>query len=408
MEKRGESMRKILCSFVAGWFFLTAACVQRVLESAPVHRVPQEVPENFREIYREIDAEMDRQLPLIPIPWGQKKTDTAFGVELLVASSNRGGGLLSKGTLQASTLTLDRLKALGVQSVSLSLQYPVLTRNHPRAPEYREFYRGVAAEIRKRGLRIVAKMGSVYREPEFSQVEVDYRGLKRDAFRAGLREMAEAVIADIRPDFLTILSEPDTQTRNTGLSFSPEEFAATVMQVVKDLDHPGVKLGAGAGSWVSTDYFRALAAIQELDYLDVHIYPIQYGFASDRVLKTAELAKAKGKRVSIGEAWLYKVSSRELNHISPVEAFARDAFSFWRPLDENFIQLVVNLARTIDAEFCSFFWMEQFYGYLDHTAETSHLSYGQLQKLNNRMAWENIEKGTLSATGQKFKELIKR
>ena len=58
------------------------------------------------------------------------------------------------------------------------------------------------------------------------------RGVKRDVFTAGLREMAEAVIADIRPDFLTILSEPDTQTRNTGLSFSPAEFAATVRQVV--------------------------------------------------------------------------------------------------------------------------------------------------------------------------------
>ena len=49
----------------------------------------------------------------------------------------------------------------------------------------------------------------------------------------------------------------------------------------------------------------------ELDYLDFHIYPVQYGFASDRVLKAAETARAKGKRVSIGEAWLYKVSSRE-------------------------------------------------------------------------------------------------
>jgi len=26
----------------------------------------------------------------------------------------------------------------------------------------------------------------------------------------------------------------------------------------------------------------------------------------------------------------------------------------------------------------------------------------------NRRAWENIEKGTLSATGRKFKDLIKR
>jgi hypothetical protein len=219
--------------------------------------------------------------------------------------------------------------------------------------------------------------------------------------------MAEAVIADIRPDFLTLLSEPDTQARNTGLPFSPSDFAATVRQVAKDLHRPGVKLGAGAGTWTSADYFKALAAIPELDYIDFHIYPVQYGFASDRVLKAAEAAQAKGKRVSIGEAWLYKVAGREFDYISPVKAFRRDAFSFWQPLDENFIQLVVNLARTINAQFCSFFWMQYFYSYVDCTSETDHLTYEQLSKLTNSRAWENIQKGILSPTGERFSQLIR-
>jgi hypothetical protein len=369
--------------------------------------VPSEVPDIYREIYREIDAEIDRQLPIVPLPWGGKKTDTAFGVELLAANSHRGEALLNERVLQETALTLDRLKSLGVQSVSLSLQYPVLTRNYPRSDDYREFYRRVAGEIRKRGLTMVAEMGSAFREPEFSQIAVDYRGLKRERFNAGLREMAEVIIADIRPDFLTILSEPDTQTRNTGLSFSPSEFAETVKSVAKDLDRPGVKLGAGAGTWASADFFKALTAIPELDYIDFHIYPVQYGLASDRVLKAAEAAQAKGKRVSIGEAWLYKVSGREFNHISPVKAFRRDVFSFWQPLDEDFIQLVVRLARTINAQFCSFFWMQHLYSYVDYTPETDHLSYEELQKLNNSMAWENIQKGTLSPTGERLRQLIR-
>jgi hypothetical protein len=401
-------MQKFLCSVFAGWCLLTAACVQRVLESAPAHNVPREVPENYQALYREVDAEIDRQLPLIPLSWGQKKTGTVFGVGLLAADSNRGEALLSEQALQATALALDHLKALGVQSVSLDLHYPVLTRSHPRAVEYREFYRKVAVDIRRRGLMIVAEMGSAFREPELSRIGADYRGLKRDKFGAGLKEMAEAVVADIRPDFLTILSEPDTQTRNTGLPFSPAEFAATIRQVVKDLDHPGVKLGAGAGSWVSIDYFKALAAIPELDYIDFHIYPVQNGFASDRVLKAAEAARAKGKRVSIGEAWLYKVLGRELTRISPAEAFSRDVFSFWQPLDENFIQLVVNLARTIDAEFCSFFWLKYFYGYIDYTAETSRLSPGELMKLSDHAAAENMLKKSLTPTGERFRELIRR
>ena len=401
-------MPKFLFTTVAIGCLLTAACVQRVLESARPPSVPSEVPENYRAIYRELDAEIDRQLPLMPLPWGQKKTETAFGVELLAANSNRGEALLNERVLQEAALTLDRLKTIGVRCVSLSLHYPVLTRNHPRTDEYRDFYRRVADEIRKRGLQVVVEMGSAFREPEFSQIGVDYRGLKREKFSSGLREMAEAIVADIRPEFLTILSEPDTQTRNTGLSFSPAEFAATIARVAKGLDRPGVKLGAGAKSWTAEDYFKALADIPELDYLDFHIYAVQYGLASDRILKAVELARAKGKRVSIGKAWLYKVSGREFNRISPVEAVARDAFSFWQPLDADFIQLVVNLARTIDAEFCSFFWMKYLYAYIEHTAETSRLYPVQIMQLSDHAAAENILKANLSPTGERFRELIKK
>jgi hypothetical protein len=156
------------------------------------------------------------------------------------------------------------------------------------------------------------------------------------------------------------------------------------------------------------DYFKALAAIPELDYLDFHISAVQYGFASDRILKAVELARARGKRVSIGEAWLYKISGREFNRISPVEAFARDAFSFWQPLDASFIQLVVNLARTIDAEFCSFFWMKYLYAYIEHTAETSRISPVQIMELSDHAAAENILKANLSPTGERFRELIKK
>jgi hypothetical protein len=385
---------------------VAAAGCRRVHEAVPVHPVPDQVPEQFQTIYRELDAELHRQLPLIALPRGQKTRRTTFGVELLVASSHQGEALLNGPVLETSTLVLDRLKALGVRCVSISLQYPVLTRAHPRTPEYRAFYRGLSAEIRSRGLAIVAEIGSAYREPELSRIGADYRGLSRDRFNAGLREMAEAIIADIRPDYLTLLSEPDTQTRNTGLAFSPAEFAATVKHVARDLNPPGIKIGAGAGTWTALDYFKALAELPQLDYLDLHIYPIQHGFAAERAVKAAAIARSAGKGISIGEAWLYKVWGPEFNRISPVEAFSRDAYSFWQPIDEHFIELVANLARSFQAEFCSFFWMNYLYGYLDYTAEIGRLQPGELMKLSDQVAHGNIHKGVLSATGQKFMEVI--
>jgi hypothetical protein len=399
-------MRKFAIAFVVLSCLVAAGCVRRVLESAPAHSVPADVPEPYRAIYGELDAELHRQIPLIPSPWGTKTSETAFGVELLAANSHRGEALLEPSARRAAAVTLDRLKTLGVQSVSLSIHYPLLTRNQPRAPEYREFYRELGAEIRKRGLKIVVELGSAFREPEFSRLKVDYSGLTRARFSAGLRETAEAVIADIGPDWLTVLSEPDTQSRNTDLPFSPEAFAATVQEVVQGLKRGGVSLGAGAGTWTSSDYFRALARIPELDYLDLHIYPIHHGFAAERALKAREIAQDRGKGISIGEAWLYKVAGRELGRITPVEAISRDAFSFWQTLDDHFIEMVVNLARTLDARFCSFFWMTYLYAYVDHTAETARLPPGELMALGDRLAAENILKGRPSATGERFRQLI--
>jgi len=406
-DRQEDFMSKPILAAIVILVVVAAVGCRRVHEAVPVHAVPGEVPESFQMIYRELDAEFHRQLPLVPFPWQQKKSRTAFGVELLAASSDRAEALLAEQALTAIALTLDRLKALGVRGVSLSLRYPILTGAHSRAAEYRAFYRALAAEIRSRGLALVVTMGSASRELELSHIGADYRGLSRERFSAGLREMAEAVIADIRPDYLTLLSEPDTQTRNTGLAFSPAEFAAVVKRVARDLKQPGIRFGAGAGTWTALEYFKALAEIPELDYLDLHIYPIQYGFAAERALKAADIARSHGKGIAIGEAWLYKAWGREFGRISTVEALGRDMYSFWQPLDEHFIELVANLARHIDAEFCSFFWMKYFYGYIDYSADTGRLEPGERMKMSDRVAAENFRKGVLSATGEKFRETIK-
>ncbi len=399
-------MQKFVTLVLGAWCFLAAGCVQRVLESLPAPSVPAEVPPVYRDIYRELGAEIDRQLRPVSFFKEKKKARTLFGVELPLANSRHGETLWNEPVADVTALTLDRLQALSIQAVSIGLPYPVLTRSHPRIENDREFFRRIAVEIRRRGLAIIVEIGAPPGESEPNQVEQDYHGIKREKFREDLREMAETVIADIRPEFLTLLSEPDTQTRNTGLSFSPTEFAAIVRRVATGLDRSGTKLGAGAGSWASIDYFKALANIPELHYIDFHIFPVQYGYAAERILKASEAARAKGKQVAIGAAWLYKTSGREFSQISRSEALARNTFSFWQPLDENFIRLVTHLAGTIEAEFCAFFGTKYLYAYVEHTGETSRQSPGQLFKLSEQLAKENLFRGRLSPTGERFKGVI--
>jgi len=399
-------MKRFFCGWIGVALLLAAFGCGRSVPGVAIDPVPAKVPEAYRAVYRELESELSQLNPILAAPWGRKSGPTAFGVELIVANRNPGEDLLNEQVLQATALTLDRLKQIGVKSVSLSIQYPILTRSFPETPAYREFYRKVAAEVRQRGLLLAVEMGAMSRAPEVNRVPVDYKGLTREVFNAGLREMAEAVIADIHPDYLTVLSEPDTQTRNTGLAFSASQFAATVKSAVTGLDPGSTWIGAGAGTWLALDYFKALADIPELNYLDLHIYPIQHGFASARVLKATEAAQARGKGISIGNAWLYKISGRELGRVNPVEAFARDAYSFWQPLDERFVATVVNLAHTIQAEFCSFFGMDLLYAYVDYTPETSRLEPPQLMQASRAAATEKILAGKLSGTGEQFKNLI--
>ena len=364
------------------------------------------VPYPYRTLYNELYNKLDRLRTAVNSQWNGKKSAVSFGVELLVANSNRGEILLTDRVFEATRLTLERLKDLGVHSIAISIQYPILTSSFPRVAEYRKFYKQVAEEIRRRGFVLIVEMGTMFREPEFSKLKINYHGLTLRQFGDELRAMAEAIITHMRPDYLTLLTEPGTQTQNTGLDFSVSNFTAIIQHVASGLNRSGVRIGAGAGTWDDMAYFKALARIPQLDYLDLHIYPIQRDFVIDRAWQVTAMAQRYNKSVSIGEAWLYKVSERELGKISPVKAFARDVFSFWQPLDIMFLETIINLSHQIQADFCSFFWMKYLYGYLDYNSKTRRLTPQQLINRVDSLAGGQILDNRLNDAGNRFKTLI--
>jgi hypothetical protein len=337
--------------------------------------------------------------------WGGQISDVKFGVELLVANANRGEVLLTDRVFEATTLTLDRLQDLGVRCVAISIQFPMLTRSFSRFSEYKNFYRRVAREIRRRDFAFIVEIGTFFRETEFTKFKISYDRLTLDTFNSQLREMADIIIQDLQPDYLTILTEPDTMQNNTGLKFTVTNFSTTIRQVVRGLDPRGVKLGAGAGTWSPMAYFNALADIPQLNYIDLHIYPVQRDFVWDKVKRISDMAAKRTKRVSIGEAWLYKVSNREFRDIGQVETFARDVFSFWQPLDSLFLEVTAKLSHSVSAEFCSFFWMKYLYAYMDYNTQTRKLRPQQLMHKMDIIAGRQILQNRPSKTGETFKSI---
>ncbi len=395
---------------IGGFAWLVAmllACVVAVKASMATGETPcpVQVPPEFRALYDELSSKLSSLRRRLTGMWDGEKGKTAFGVELLVANSNRGELLLGDRVSKATALTLGRLKELGVRAIALSIQYPMLVGDSPQSAEYMDFYRRVVQEAKAHGYVVIVEMGTFFPEPQFTRYRVNYKGLTLERFRTGLREMAERIVEGLRPDYLTILSEPDTAARNTGVDLAVSSFAAVIRHVAAGLDHPGVRLGAGAGTWSAKGYFTALADIPELDYLDLHIYPVHRDYVLDKVTEIAALARSRGKGVAVGEAWLYKVSERELGRISPLDAFTRDVYSFWNPLDAAFLDLIVALCHHIGAEFCSFFWMKYLYGYLQYDHSTKALRPQELINKIDALAGQRMLSGSPSETGLRFKAL---
>jgi hypothetical protein len=398
-------MGKLLCYVLVGVWLCAALGCGRSVPGVPIDPVPDNVPNLYRTLYRELESELSLLNPVFENLWGRKSGTAVFGVELPAAAGRRDARLPGDEQLPSAALTLDRLQSLGAKMVGLNVLYPVLTRDFPQSALYRDFYRSIAGELRRRGLLLVVAMGVVPREPESNALPAGLAGVNRARFNAGLREMAEQILADLRPDYLTVLSEPDTVAQSTGLAFPPAEFAATVRHVVQGLDAGSAKLGAGAGSWAASEYLKALGAIPELYYLDLHIHPVRYGFASDRLAQAAETARSRGKKISIGAAWLQKESRREFGRLSRPESLAREVFSFWHPLDRRFVEMVVGIAHRLEAEFCIFSRTEYLFAAIEHSEETGRLPPAQLLQMIDAEAAARIAAGKLTPTGERFKDL---
>ena len=371
-------------------------------------------PPQYADLYAMLDAKLRTIDVLVNSRWSGAESDVIFSAELLPANANIGEPLFREQTWPAVLLNLDRLQQLGVRGVKVAVKYPVLMPSFPRSQDYLNFYRRVGEELRRRNLKFLVQMTDGFREPAFSALPVEpyYAGLTWERYRREKRQMAETIIREIRPDYLTVQNEPGTQAHNTGLPMTVQNVTDLLEYVTRGLDKRGVRVGAGAGTWEDLAYAQSLARIVALDYLDLHIYPVNRDYVSERAFRFVEIAQRAGKRVVLGEAWLYKVRDQDLragNVAAAPGAFARDVFSFWEPLDARFVTAMVKFSHGGKIDFTSFFWSRYFFGYVDYSEQTGRLPPAELFRLANAAAGRNMaaDPPRLTQTGETFQRLIK-
>jgi fibronectin type 3 domain-containing protein len=82
----------------------------------------------------------------------------------------------------------------------------------------------------------------------------------------------------------------------------------------------------------------------------------------------------------MSECWSYKQRESELGS-SPAEIYARDVFSFWAPIDVQFLDAMVNWAYWRKLEFMTPYWTQYLRSYIDYDATTSNLPPADLFNL---------------------------
>lgn len=364
------------------------------------------VPPNYRPLYDQLKVVLDAADAKLGAP---PKHPIVFGAELLPADSNRGTDLLRPETLPSIALYLDSLQALGVRGVKMSVQYPLLKPDFPNYARYLDFYRQVAAEIKKRDMVLTVQASLIFANTGYTNLPVSYAGLTFQRYEQQDRVMVQTILTNLHPDYLVVVAEPDTAARLTGIKElnDPAKSAEFVHYVLNGLDRGATKMGAGTGDWSPLAFTERYARDASVDLIVLHMYPVSKETFT-RAFEMAAVARQFGKRVILDEAWLYKTMEPGGgdNVAASEEVFKRDAYSFWQPLDEEFLRVMVKMCDQLQIDFFSPFWSTFLFGYIDYNSQVDGLSYGQIRTMANHAALKNLQAGASSPTGAYYRDLI--
>lgn len=387
-------------------------------------------PSTFSATCSQLQSILDSFNTTVNSQWNGAKSPVAFGTDLTAANANRGlQTLLASSTLGGVQLQLDGLAKVGLQAVTVGVSFPILYQpfyqynNDPQDyAKVLSFYQSVMTEIRKRGMKAVIETSVMFPQNATDlPLKAYYATLSASQVTAGRAQVAQIIAQMLQPDWLNLGSEPDTQAALLGLSteYTPQQYAAEISTIVTQLRNAGISakplIGAGVGTWESSAgaFIQALVATG-VDYIDLHIYTVNLGFLS-AAIQYFDMARAAGKAVALSEAWMRKLSDADLQGksnfgiidvLSSNTTTSYDTFSFWAPLDSEFIGALVKLAYWKNLYYMSPFEIQFLFAYLDYS-QVGNLSTDQILAQETTAATAALRQGTLSVTGQSYAAAIK-
>jgi hypothetical protein len=381
------------------------------------------VPAEYQDLYNSLTTQIAGFETAVDAGWNGSSYPYLNAPQLETANSGQYTQLLGTNYYASQVIVqLDELQALGANAVTIHINFPIFSQpfytyagNPAQYQQFISFYQQVAQDVRARGMKLVveASLGSTGPGSNMGQFLAYAQTLSWTEYVSGRAANALAVAELIQPDYITVLTESDTEASVSGQTNLNSLAGVTqlVQQVLATLQQAGiknVKIGAGVGTWTQNymQYVQALAGLP-LDFVDMHIYPVNKTDFTN-ALQAADAIHAAGKEVGLSECWAWKVRDSELGVIDSGTVDDRNPFSFWEPVDISFLRSIVHLADYKQFAFISPYWAHYFFAYLDFNSygslPSSTVGQDALVAANNAMqagtltltahAWENLNIAT--------------
>ncbi len=320
-------------------------------------------------IYNELNGDLQAFNTVLSIPPIWKPITgpaTLYGANLQSADGNVGPGLSSANYINNVQVQLQEEKALGVTAVMVPVEFPVLYApffgGQTEMQPYLSFYTQVAQAVRAAGMKLIVENNILLNndiEAGWPNVASFYTSLSWSQYMAARATMAATVAQNMKPDYLVLSEEPDSEALQTGQSnmnipADAADMISAQITAVKALKLSNIKLGAGMGNWLGATGTSSLTAylaayvLLPLDYIDFHVYPINTEVQASLIANTlviASTAALAGKPVAMSEGWAWKMENSEFGVLADDVFRSRDPFSFWAPIDQQFVQTMKSLAK---------------------------------------------------------------
>jgi hypothetical protein len=383
------------------------AALAMLLGAGLAHGQNPAVAKKHQALYDQLQGQLARFASQIPEPAAPRAV--LRGAAWTAAGCEPVPTLLEEERRARALRDLDAFQQIGVQLVTLEVCYPLLSGQFHDPRPTLEHYANLANAVRLRGMRLLVRTRALAPTDGSIVAQRYYLRMARQRYFDERYEEAKSVTLALQPDFLTLVTDPRQEAAGLklGLRDWRNYLRKTTAALRAQLGDFTPALGAGAALSDSLELIDTLAAIPGLAYIELRVDRLATPKDNllARLLSWPQRIRAidPGKRILIGAAWLYKASAQEAAAPPEPGIVARDVYSFWAPLDIEFLRTLARAARAGNIEAIVAAQPRYFFAYLDFfDPGTFRATPLLLMELVQRQAGAALSAGQLTATGKAF------